>query len=74
MSDKKFSAGVKEYRQNYWMPDYVPLTPALNFLSLIPNLLSAESHKQNDAILNKTTLSFNDLLSSASLSSWKDYI
>ena len=25
MSDKKFSAGVKEYRQNYWMPDYQPL-------------------------------------------------
>ena len=25
MSGKKFSAGVKEYRQNYWMPDYVPL-------------------------------------------------
>ena len=25
MSEKKFNAGVKEYRQNYWMPDYVPL-------------------------------------------------
>src|SRR3569833_1656889 len=25
MSQKQYSAGVKEYRETYWPPDYVPL-------------------------------------------------
>src|SRR3569832_2546171 len=25
MSQKQYSAGVKEYRETYWTPDYVPL-------------------------------------------------
>ena len=25
MAVKSYSAGVKEYRQTYWMPDYIPL-------------------------------------------------
>ena len=25
MASKTYQAGVKDYRQNYWTPDYVPL-------------------------------------------------
>ncbi len=24
MADKTYSAGVKEYRETYWMPEYTP--------------------------------------------------